>query len=249
MRRKIASIIIRKVLRVFHKTLCKITWEYKFKNLKLLVPCGLFNPIFTVSTSLIIDALDLIKPHGTILDFGCGTGVLAIYTAKSFDIEKVICYDINFKAIKIAHLNSFLNNVKDKIIFINKPKDLYSLNSKVDLVVSNPPYLPLDPSDKLDIGWCGGRGLDVIRETIIRSIFMLKNRGLIVLSYSSVSGPQEISYIVKRFGLKEVFLLKRKTPLDEIYVSVYRTGRLLGGPPLHTQIHQNSANSSFQSNI
>ncbi len=249
MRRKVASIIIRELLRISHKTLCKITWEYRLKDLKLLVPCGLFNPVFTVSTSLIISALDIIKPHGIVLDFGCGTGVLAIYVAKSFNVEKVICYDINPKAIRTAHINSALNEVENKIMFVNNPEDLYFLNKKVNLVVSNPPYLPLDPSDELDLGWCGGGGLEVIREVALRSRLILKSGGLVVLSYSSVSGLREISQITKRFGFKEILLIRKRTPLDEIYVSIYRTGRPLGGPLLHTRAPQDSANSSFQPDI
>jgi len=249
MRREIASIIIRELLRISHKSSCRITWEYRLKDLKLLVPCGLFNPVFTVSASLIINVLDIIKPRGIVLDFGCGTGVLAIYVARKFNIEKVICYDINPKAIKVAHINSALNSVENKIMFVDSPKDLYFLNKKVDLVISNPPYLPLDPSDELDLGWCGGKGLKVIREVALQSRFVLKSGGLIVLSYSSVSGPEEVSHIMKRLGLKEILLLRKRTPLDEIYVSVYRTGRPLGGPPLHTQAPQNSANSSFQPDI
>jgi len=84
-----------------------------------------------------------------ILDFGTGSGCLAISLAKEFPNSKITAIDISKKALNIAKKNidkNFLNN-QIKLEFSN----LESITEKFDLIVSNPPYLSFNDYHELQL--------------------------------------------------------------------------------------------------
>lgn len=77
------------------------------------------------------------KNNKSVLDVCTGSGVIAVLLAKSS--EKVTAVDINPRAIRFARYNAALNDVRVEFIL----SDLYEhVNSKYDLIVSNPPFNP-----------------------------------------------------------------------------------------------------------
>ena len=101
-----------------------------------------------------------------IMDIGCGTGFLGIFLSKlNSEIEKVYFSDILLTPLFFTKLNFELNfsdnkkRIKELKFFISETythipnEEIYKNNDmKIDLVVSNPPYLPsLDIKDKLDL--------------------------------------------------------------------------------------------------
>ncbi|MET1102388.1 MAG: hypothetical protein ABWW69_07950 [Pyrodictiaceae archaeon] len=79
----------RRLLRLSHIIVPRIARLFKFMGLWLYIPPGVFNPVYTVSTSLIAKH---VRPHGRLLDIGSGSGVLAVYFAKSPAVEEAIAY-------------------------------------------------------------------------------------------------------------------------------------------------------------
>lgn len=86
-------------------------------------------------THLLAETME-IKKGQTVLDIGCGIGILGIVAAKSFGVE-VWMSDINRRAVMLAKKNVGLNNVKAKIFQGN----LYEPIEKDDfgVILSNPP--------------------------------------------------------------------------------------------------------------
>ncbi len=214
--RKLRSLLVREILRSYHKFSCKVKQVFTFKDLKLFVPCGIFEPSHTLSTSMLINILDLIKPRGNALDFGCGSGVLSIYIAKRFNVSRVFCYDINNLSRRAARINIIMNNVANKVVVIDNLKNI----SSVDLIVSNPPYLTLDPRDALDFNWCGGSTLKTFRELLKVSKKILRGRFLLI-TYSSLTGLKEVKEITEKFGFRDILTVRKRTPLDTIYASLF----------------------------
>jgi release factor glutamine methyltransferase len=79
--------------------------------------------------------------YGNIIDFGTGSGCIAIALAVNLKHSNVTGTDISDEAIRIAHQNSILNNVRVNFltddIFNPHPEEL----SKAGIIVSNPPYV------------------------------------------------------------------------------------------------------------
>jgi len=98
----------------------------------------------------------------TVLDFGTGTGCIAIALAAKCPNAKIIATDISADALALAKENAAKNNVSERIEFLQSdgfatlPKvgQASSLSSSAvqgagwkpallyDLIISNPPYIP-----------------------------------------------------------------------------------------------------------
>ena len=83
----------------------------------------------------------------TILDIGSGSGCIAITLDKNVK-SKVIGLDVSEKAIIIAKNNNI--NVGANVTFIQKKIEEYKPDIKFDLIVSNPPYIPIEDIDCVD---------------------------------------------------------------------------------------------------
>ena len=87
-----------------------------------------------------IDALSK-KNNPVIIDIGTGSGCIGITLALEIPHSKVFAIDISEEALSIAKKNAELYNLKN-IEFIKMNFLSEDINHNVDLLVSNPPYIP-----------------------------------------------------------------------------------------------------------
>jgi release factor glutamine methyltransferase len=74
------------------------------------------------------------------LDLGTGSGVIAVCLARYLPRAAVTAADVSAAAIDLARANATLNDVADRIEFVES--DWFgSVSGRFDLVVSNPPYV------------------------------------------------------------------------------------------------------------
>ena len=83
-----------------------------------------------------------------ILDIGTGSGCIAISLAKEYKNASITAIDVSYEALEVAAKNSKIHNCGNKIQL--KLIDFNNINSKFDLIVSNPPYLTNDQFDNTD---------------------------------------------------------------------------------------------------
>ncbi len=89
---------------------------------------------------------NLKKKPNTVVDLGTGTGILPLILSHKTTAESIIGVEIQEDSFLRAQRNSKLNNLDERVSFINGDiKDFnvgWGLNLKgsVDVVVSNPPY-------------------------------------------------------------------------------------------------------------
>ncbi|MGN0015251.1 MAG: peptide chain release factor N(5)-glutamine methyltransferase [Candidatus Gastranaerophilaceae bacterium] len=77
-----------------------------------------------------------------ILDIGTGSGCISIELAKYFSQAKITAIDICQATLDVAALNIEKHQLQDKITLCQS--DIYkNISEKFDLIVSNPPYIPL----------------------------------------------------------------------------------------------------------
>lgn len=83
-----------------------------------------------------------------ILDIGTGTGCIPITLLLQNSNITADCVDISPETLEIAKKNSLFHNILKNINFIKS--DLFeNVNDKYDIIVSNPPYIPIKDKDKL----------------------------------------------------------------------------------------------------
>ena len=124
------------------KPLQYITGEVQFRNLKLKVNSNVLVPRPETEDLVgwIIEDYINIESSKKLLDFGTGTGCIAISLAKEQPLFETTAIDLDQDILDLAFINSQENNININYIKHDLTK-LESLDLKVDIIVSNPPYI------------------------------------------------------------------------------------------------------------
>ena len=118
-----------------------------FRYLELAVGPGVLIP--RPETELLVDAalawLARERPAGaaTIVDLGTGSGALALALAQEAQAAKVWAVELEAEALAFAARNIAETGLPVELVAGDMSDALSELDGHVDLVVSNPPYLPL----------------------------------------------------------------------------------------------------------
>ncbi len=130
----------------------------------------------------------------TVLDFGTGSGCIAIALAAKCPNAKIVATDISADTLTLAKKNATRNKVLERIEFLQgNGFAAIATDSKFDLIISNPPYIPsaeietlqpevrdFDPRGALD---GGADGLDFYRRISAEAKPFLKPDGKIMLEF------------------------------------------------------------------
>ncbi|WP_342387691.1 peptide chain release factor N(5)-glutamine methyltransferase [Salinicoccus bachuensis] len=76
-----------------------------------------------------------------VVDIGCGTGVIGLTLAAAWDDNEVVLTDVSGAALDITKENARSLGVDSEIMQGNLFEPLMAENTKVDCVISNPPYI------------------------------------------------------------------------------------------------------------
>jgi len=162
---------------------------------------------------LIYKLVDILKNKKiNILDIGTGSGCILLSVLKELKYSKGIGIDISPKAIETAKINSKNLNLSNRTKF-----KVFDLNNfylgKYNLIISNPPYIPLRDIKNLStdisnyeplIALKGGvDGLDLIKKVIYKSNTLIKRNGLLALEIGN-GQYHKVNNILKLNGYREL---------------------------------------------
>jgi len=138
--------------RAAHEPLQYILGETEFMSLPFRITPDVLipRPETEVLVELVLEDAKT-EPVQTILDIGTGSGCIAVSLAANLSDVQITAADVSRKALEVASQNARLNGVQDRVQFTEG--DIQSgldLESRFDVVVSNPPYIALNEWDKLD---------------------------------------------------------------------------------------------------
>lgn len=130
----------------------------------------------------------------TVLDWGTGTGCIAIALAVRYDAARITACDISPEALELARSNAELHKVLHRIDFRQGAGfDALSSGSRFDLIVSNPPYIPSGEIEMLEpevknhdprTALNGGHdGLDFYRYLAVEAPSRLACRGGLIVEF------------------------------------------------------------------
>ncbi len=172
--------------------LCGITF---WRDLKLKVTEKVLIP--RSETELIIDIVSKIFGNSVqkllFAELGTGSGAISISLALANPLWYGIATDIDQDALEIARENFINSSQQSNLKFYcgNWWSPLESFKGKLDLAISNPPYIPKDTYEKLPkevknfepkVALFGGEdGLKHIREIIQKAPLFLKEKGWLIL--------------------------------------------------------------------
>ncbi|HEY4152074.1 MAG TPA: peptide chain release factor N(5)-glutamine methyltransferase [Pseudolysinimonas sp.] len=192
--------------RAAREPLQHITGRAPFRSLELAVGPGVFVPrpeTESVAQVAIDTLLAVPSSAPRAIDLGTGSGAIAIAIATEVPHAQVVAVENSARAFVWARQNAReLAGANLRLVFADLSElpgelDGAALDSTFDVVVSNPPYIPLgaiprDPEVRLhdpEVALYGGPdGLDVVRAISIRAAALLRTGGTLVLEHGELQG-------------------------------------------------------------
>lgn len=142
------------------------------------------------------------KKIATVLDMGSGSGIQAETAIKAgINPKNIILADINPDAIKLLKKKFPESKVILSDLFSKIPK-----NSKFDLIIFNPPYLPDDKFDKKPDTSGGVNGSEIINKFLKQAKkYLSKNGRIFIISSNLTNGIDWNGYEKKLLEMIRVF--------------------------------------------
>jgi len=200
-------------------------WKEKFKvNSNVLIP----RPDTEIIVEEVLKTIPL-KSSKNILDIGTGSGCIILSILRDRNKCYASALDISIKALKVAKHNAKIQQLENRIRFINSNIDKFC-NGKYDIIISNPPYIKSLSIKKLDddvrlyepkLALDGGNdGFFQIREVIKKSSILIKKKGKLFLEigFNQVNETNKlllnnkfyVNKIVKDLGKKNRCIISTK---------------------------------------
>lgn len=209
--------------RASHEPMEYITKIVSFYDTQLYVDSSVLIP--RPETEILVDKVsELVGAKGitTICEIGIGSGAISITLAQKHPHLSVIATDISSDAIKVASKNISSHNLQDKIKLIETSL-LDNVSQNIELIVSNPPYIPLhtplapnvaeyEPHTAL---YSGENGDELLKEIIV----IANTRGVRYLVCEMGYDQQKsISSFADSLDIKDIQFYKDYAGLDRGFV-------------------------------
>ncbi len=212
--------------------LCGTTF---WRDLKLKVTNKVLIP--RSETELIVDIVfNIFRKKSEKLFFaelGTGSGAISIALALAYPLSDGVATDIDQDALEIATKN-FINSSKQsnlKFYCGNWWTPLESFKGKLDLAISNPPYIPRDTYEKLPkevknfepkVALLGGEdGLKHIREIIQKAPLFLKEEGWLILE-NHFDQSEKVKHLLIKNKFTSVEIVKDLSGIGRFTIGRYK---------------------------
>lgn len=158
-----------------------------------------------------------------VLDIGTGSGCIACMIAKLTEAQ-VIGIDISNEALSTALDNSSKMGVFNKAIF--RKSDIFSnVKEKFDLIISNPPYIPLKEKKTLqiEVGFepegalfaSDDEGIEFYEKIITQSSEFLNECGVLMFELG-VGQAKKVKELMEKSGFKNIGIEKDLVGIERV---------------------------------
>ncbi|GAA1688972.1 peptide chain release factor N(5)-glutamine methyltransferase [Microcella alkalica] len=211
--RVIRAAIVRRATR---EPLQHITGLAPFRSLELAVGPGVFTPRAETEfvVQFAIDALALVpNPEPLAVDLGSGSGAIALAMATEVQHARVVAVEKSPEALPWTARNIERHgDGRVRLVAGDLADALPELDGLVDVVASNPPYIPLgavprDPEvrlfDPAAALYSGEDGLDAVRALSRTARRLLRPGGALVIEHGELQAA-ELAAILRADGFSAV---------------------------------------------
>ena len=212
----IASLVKRRTQR---EPLAYITGAKEFYGLPFVVSEDVLIP--RQETELLVDAAivqakTLDKSEISIVDVGTGSGAIAVSLALNIPTSSVIAVDISESALTIADNNRRAHGL-DSRVKLRRGSLLEPIVEKIDILVSNPPYIRSDKLTSLQeevlkepmVALDGGYdGLELIKKLLFQAVDKMSNPSVILFEIDSDQAAAAVKLSQQFFPSAIITVLK-----------------------------------------
>jgi len=212
--------------------LCGITF---WRDLKLKVTNKVLIP--RSETELIVDIVfNIFRKKSEkffFAELGTGSGAISIALALAYPLSEGVATDIDQNALEIATKNYKNSSKQSNLKFFcgNWWSPLESFKGKLDLAISNPPYIPRCTYEKLPkevknfepkVALLGGEdGLKHIREIIQKAPLFLKEKGWLILE-NHFDQSEKVKQILIENKFTAIEILKDLSGIGRFTIGRYK---------------------------
>jgi release factor glutamine methyltransferase len=217
--------------RAAREPLQHITGTAAFRGLELAVGPGVFVPRPETEgvAQIAIDALLAVPSAEPVaIDLGTGSGAIALALAVEVPHARVIGVENSPRAYVWTKENAARIGARNlRLVFADLADALPELDGGVDVVVSNPPYIPddaipRDPEVRLHDPaaalYGGPDGLDVVRALSRRALALLRPGGTLVIEHAEQQGA-DIRALLEADGFRAAATFRDLTGRDRTTVA------------------------------
>lgn len=149
------------------------------------------------------------RQHSFIVDVGTGSGIIALALAKHLTNAHITAIDISRPALKVAQHNGEKLGLSHRIRWIEGDllHPLIERREKIDLIVSNLPYIAADELNSLEVAKYeprtalegGADGLMYFRLLLEDAPHVIRPKGLILLEIGATQGQSVVDIARQHF--------------------------------------------------
>ena len=212
--------------RAAHEPMEYITNSVSFYDTVLYVDSGALIP--RPETEILIDKVSQImqkEKFKNIAEIGLGSGAISIVLARKFPDVSIVASDISADALKVARKNINDFGLEEQIKMV-RTSLLDGIDSDIDLIVSNPPYIakntPLAPNvaeyEPHTALFSDENGDELLKEIILLG----RERGVKYLACEmGYDQKDSISSYADTLGINEIKFYKDYANLDRGFIIKY----------------------------
>jgi release factor glutamine methyltransferase len=184
---------------------------YTYLGATVRVLPGVFHPGLFYSTKFLIDFLITQPIRGkSLLELGCGTGLISVIAAKRGAI--VTASDLSQAALNNTSANIKSNKVPVDVIH----SDVFSnLGEKIfDWIVINPPYYAKTPSNESELAWHCGEHFEYFEKLFKNLRHHIHSQTNVIMVLTLGCDLRKIFFIARNLGFEFELIEERNVFFD-----------------------------------
>ena len=168
-------------------------------------------------------------PKPLVVDVGTGSGCIILSLARALRDGVFVGLDVSVEALALARENATLTGLAERVLFAESEGCGEFDPASVDVLVSNPPYIPSQTVDGLErhirdheprLALDGGPdGLRVYRALLLDAVMVLKAGGGVFFEIGDDQGPA-LRTLLEEHGFSEVAIHRDYAGRDRFAVGV-----------------------------
>ena len=215
-----------------------IIGKQEFMGLDFKVKEGVLVP--RPDTEILVESIIDIVEKGyfgeretiNIADIGTGSGAITLSLAHFIKNAFVYSVDISKKALEVANENAKSLSLESRVKFLNgnilEPLYDEKLEKSIDILVSNPPYIPTKVIEKLQIEVStyepklaldgGSDGLEFYRKIIEGSSQLIRKNGIIAFEIGHDQAEDIKKILIQNGNFKDIETITDLSGLDRVVI-------------------------------
>jgi len=184
---------------------------YTYRNVTVKVFPGVFHPGLFYSTKFLIDYL-ITQPicNKSLLELGCGTGLISIICAREGAI-------VTASDLSQAALNNTTTNIKSNEVSVDTVQsDVFdNLSGKTfDWVIINPPYYAKSPSNESELAWNCGEHFEFFEKLFKKLRHHIHSKTNVIMVLTLGCDLKNIFLIARNHGFEFELIEERNVLFD-----------------------------------